>query len=154
MLGIGTAVLRVDGNQAVGGVDYDLRVVQSPRVRRVLDGYVTLVEWSPSDPATVEAAVHGLAGSAAVALLVLASIRDARWAIAYLLVFGIGTIAGMMVISMTIASSFRLARGKQPVLRRLAVASGALSLAFGVFVAYHIVAVNGLLSAHPQWTPR
>src|SRR5215218_641314 len=25
-------------------------------VRRVLDGYVTLIEWSPSDPATVEAA--------------------------------------------------------------------------------------------------
>lgn len=24
--------------------------------RRVLDGYVTLTEWSPSDPATVEAA--------------------------------------------------------------------------------------------------
>ena len=25
-------------------------------VRRVLDGYVTLIEWSPSDPATVNAA--------------------------------------------------------------------------------------------------
>ena len=25
-------------------------------VRRVLDGYVTLIEWSPSDPATVEVA--------------------------------------------------------------------------------------------------
>jgi hypothetical protein len=25
-------------------------------VRRVVDGYVTLIEWSPSDPATVEAA--------------------------------------------------------------------------------------------------
>ena len=25
-------------------------------VRRVLDGYETLIEWSPSDPATVEAA--------------------------------------------------------------------------------------------------
>ena len=25
-------------------------------VRRVLDGYITLIEWSPSDPATVEAA--------------------------------------------------------------------------------------------------
>src|SRR3977135_1312079 len=32
--------------------------------------------------------VHGLAGSAAVALLVLATISNPRWAIAYLLVFG------------------------------------------------------------------
>ena len=98
--------------------------------------------------------VHGMAGSAAVALLVLATIRDPRWAVAYLLVFGIGTIAGMMVITMSIASTFRLARGKQIFLQRLAMASGVLSLGFGIFVAYQIIVVNGLLSAHPQWVPR
>lgn len=98
--------------------------------------------------------VHGMAGSAAVALLVLATIRDPRWAVAYLLVFGFGTIAGMMVITMSIASTFHLARGKQKFLQRLAMASGVLSLGFGIFVAYHIIVVNGLLSAHPQWVPR
>ena len=98
--------------------------------------------------------VHGMAGSVAVALLVLATIRDPRWAVAYLLVFGIGTIAGMLVITMSIASTFRLARGKQVFLRRLAMASGVLSLGFGTFVAYQIIAVNGLLTAHPQWVPR
>jgi hypothetical protein len=98
--------------------------------------------------------VHGMAGSAAVALLVLATIRDPRWAVAYLLVFGIGTIAGMMVITMSIASTFRLAHGKHVFLRRLAMASGVLSLSFGIFVAYQILVVNGLLSAHPQWVPR
>lgn len=98
--------------------------------------------------------VHGLAGSAAVALLVLATIRDARWAIAYLLVFGVGTIAGMMVITMSIASTFRMARGGERFTRRLGFASGLLSLGFGLFVAYQICVVNGLLSAHPHWTPR
>jgi ABC-type nickel/cobalt efflux system permease component RcnA len=98
--------------------------------------------------------VHGMAGSAAVALLVLAAIRDPRWAVAYLLVFGIGTIAGMMVITMSIASTFKLARGKQSFLQRLAMASGVLSLGFGIFIAYQIIVVNGLLSAHPQWVPR
>ena len=98
--------------------------------------------------------VHGMAGSAAVALLVLATIRDPRWAVAYLLIFGVGTIAGMMVITMSIASTFRLARGKQVFLQRLAMASGVLSLCFGIFVAYQIIVVNGLLSAHPQWVPR
>src|SRR4029079_2657561 len=47
--------------------------------------------------------VHGLAGSAAVALLVLTTLRDPRWAVAYLLVFGVGTVAGMMLITMSIA---------------------------------------------------
>src|SRR5262249_50612562 len=50
--------------------------------------------------------VHGLAGSAAVALLVLTTIRDTRWAVAYLLVFGVGTVAGMMLITVSIASAF------------------------------------------------
>jgi ABC-type nickel/cobalt efflux system permease component RcnA len=97
--------------------------------------------------------VHGMAGSAAVALLVLATIRDPRWAVAYLLVFGVGTIAGMMLITMSIASTFHFARGKQQFLHRLAMASGLLSLGFGLFVAYQILAVHGLLSAHPRWVP-
>ena len=98
--------------------------------------------------------VHGLAGSAAVALLVLTTIRDSRWALAYLLVFGVGTIAGMMLITMGIASTFKLVAGqRQNLTRNLAVASGFLSIAFGAFVAYQICAVSGLFSAHPRWTP-
>ena len=54
--------------------------------------------------------VHGLAGSAAVALPVLAEIRDPRWAIADLLIFGVGTIAGMMIITMMIGAPFAYTR--------------------------------------------
>jgi ABC-type nickel/cobalt efflux system permease component RcnA len=99
--------------------------------------------------------VHGLAGSAAVALLVLTTIRNVHWAIAYLLIFGVGTIAGMMVITVSIASAFRLmASGRQKFSRRLALASGLLSLGFGLFVAYQICFVNGLFTSHAQWIPR
>jgi len=98
--------------------------------------------------------VHGLAGSAAVALLVLTTIRDPRWAIAYLLVFGVGTIAGMMLITMSLASAFTLVgKGRQKFSRRLALASGLLSLGFGLLVAYQICFVSGLFAAHAQWTP-
>jgi high-affinity nickel-transport protein len=98
--------------------------------------------------------VHGLAGSAAVALLVLTTIRNVHWAIAYLMVFGVGTIAGMMLITMSIASAFiMVGRGGENFSRRLALASGLLSLAFGVFVAYEICFVNGLFTSHAQWIP-
>src|SRR5208282_6919118 len=50
--------------------------------------------------------VHGLAGSAAVALLVLTTIRVPSWAVVYLLVFGLGTVAGMMLITAAIAIPF------------------------------------------------
>src|SRR5437762_10916081 len=98
--------------------------------------------------------VHGLAGSAVVALLVLASIPNARWAIAYLLVFGVGTIAGMTLITLSMMSAFAyvVLRSKW-FTQRLAIASGLLSLAFGLFLTYQIFFVKGLLTNHPQWTP-
>lgn len=98
--------------------------------------------------------VHGLAGSAAVALLILATIRNPTWAIVYLLIFGIGTIAGMMVITMSLASTFRFA-GKRFARfhQRLAMLSGLISVAFGFFLAYQICFVQRLFSSHPQWTP-
>jgi high-affinity nickel-transport protein len=95
--------------------------------------------------------VHGLAGSAAAALLVLATIRNPRWAVAYLLVFGAGTIVGMMLITMSIASAFHLVPSGRKLFQRLALASGLLSLGFGMVVAYQILVVNGLLTSHPQW---
>jgi high-affinity nickel permease len=99
--------------------------------------------------------VHGLAGSAAVALLVLTTIRNVHWAIAYLLLFGVGTIAGMMLITMSIASAFTMVgKGRQKFSRRLALASGVLSLGFGLFVAYQICFVYGLFTAHARWIPQ
>ena len=98
--------------------------------------------------------VHGLSGSAAVALLVVPIIHDPRWSVAYLLVFGVGTIIGMTLITMTIASAFHLVRGGQKFFQRLALASGLLSLGFGLVIAYQICIVNGLFGSHPLWTPR
>jgi ABC-type nickel/cobalt efflux system permease component RcnA len=98
--------------------------------------------------------VHGLAGSAAVALLVLTTIRDARWAIVYLLVFGIGTIAGMMLITAAIALPFKYSQTRFARLNQgLAIASGLLSIAFGIFIVYKMGYVNGILTAHPRWIP-
>jgi ABC-type nickel/cobalt efflux system permease component RcnA len=98
--------------------------------------------------------VHGLAGSAAVALLVLTTIHNPHWAVAYLLVFGVGTIAGMMVITMSLASTLKFVGRSQSIARKLAMASGVLSLAFGLFVVYEMGFVKGLFTSHPLWTPK
>ncbi len=99
--------------------------------------------------------VHGLAGSAAVTLLILASIRNPRWAIAYLVVFGVGTIAGMMVVTMSIASTFRFFGNRfENLNRKFGLAAGLVSLCFGAFIAYEICVTQGLFSANPQWIPK
>ena len=98
--------------------------------------------------------VHGLAGSAAVALLVLSTIHETRWAIFYLLIFGVGTIAGMMLITMALALPFSYAGTRFSWLNRgLITGSGLLSLGFGLFLSYQIGFVDGLFTRHPNWSP-
>jgi len=98
--------------------------------------------------------VHGLAGSAAVALLVLSTIHDPQWAVLYLLIFGIGTIAGMMLITAALALPFSFAGSRFAWLNRgFVIGSGLLSLSFGLFVCYQIGFAAGLFTNHPHWTP-
>jgi len=99
--------------------------------------------------------VHGLAGSAAVALLVMTTIHDPWWAITYLLLFGIGTIAGMMIITAAIAMPFVFTgRRFSGWNRGMAMASGLLSLGFGLFLSYQIGFVDGLFTSHVHWIPQ
>ncbi len=99
--------------------------------------------------------VHGLAGSAAVALLVLTAIGDARWSVAYLLVFGAGTVAGMMAITAAMAVPLRVGVSRISGLqRRLRLASGALSIAFGLLLVHQIGIVDGLFTGNPVWEAR
>jgi ABC-type nickel/cobalt efflux system permease component RcnA len=98
--------------------------------------------------------VHGLAGSAAVALLVLTTIRVPSWAVLYLLVFGIGTVAGMMLITAAIAVPFTYSEKRFARLNRgLGLVSGLVSLVFGLFIVYEMGFVSGLFTHNPIWVP-
>ncbi len=99
--------------------------------------------------------VHGLAGSAAVALLVLATVRDPRWAGAYLLIFGLGTLAGMALITTGLATPLTAASERWPRFGQSArLVTGAISLFFGAWLVYQIGWKDGLFLAVPHWTPR
>lgn len=89
--------------------------------------------------------VHGLAGSAAVALLVLATIQDPRWAMLYLLIFGLGTMVGMMLVTSAVALPFTYTRVRAERLNAgLRIASGVISLGFGLLMAWEIGVRRGL----------
>ena len=89
--------------------------------------------------------VHGLAGSAALMLLVLSTIKSQLVGMAYIGVFGIGSIGGMMLMSALVGlpihlTANRFASGTR-VLQGLA---GAFSLCLGLFMTYEIGYVGGL----------
>jgi ABC-type nickel/cobalt efflux system permease component RcnA len=97
--------------------------------------------------------VHGLAGSAAIALLVLAAIPQPLWATLYLVIFCSGTIVGMALITVAVATPFIIASNRMAWIHQgFVTGAGLLSFTFGLFLAYQIGVVDRLFSTAPIWT--
>lgn len=157
---------------AVGGAIIALRIAISPRVGLAMEFAVAIMlivlgvlnllsahrgaapEPSSARPVVV-GMVHGLAGSAAVVLVVVATVSNPVWSLAYLLLFGLGTVAGMVLVTAAIAVPASLAIARLSVARRwLTAASGVVSVVFGVLLAHALSGPNGIFSDFPVWTPR
>jgi len=155
----------------VGGAIVALRLVIPPRLglglefgvalMLILLGFSTLRRHSHETPAPngtlrplLVGLVHGLAGSAAVALLVLATVRGTLEAFAYLLVFGLGTIAGMVAATVILAAPALYVGHKHTRFETgIRMAAGALSVALGLLLARELIVDGGLFSATPTWDP-
>ncbi len=92
-------------------------------------------------------ALHGLAGSGALTVLVLTQLNSIWLGMLYLLVFGVGSIAGMLLLSGLIGLPFALStRRLTGINYGLQVGAGIFSVAFGLWYAYGIGAANGILA--------
>ena len=99
--------------------------------------------------------VHGLAGSAAVALLVIAAVPDPGWALGYLGLFAFGTLAGMALITTGfVVPLATAARRWKDAGKWVRLSTGTLSIVSGVWLAYQIGWRGGLFLAHVSWTSR
>ena len=98
--------------------------------------------------------VHGLAGSAAIALVALGAVTSVGWGIAYLAIFGAGTVVGMLLVTTAMALPLLVSAARFAGLHRgLVRVTGVASVAFGAFLVYDIGVVHGLFTGHPVWTP-
>jgi hypothetical protein len=115
-------------------------------------GRIALYDWLRP---LVVGLVHGLAGSAAVALMILSIIREPVAALGYLLLFGLGTIVGMILITLILSAPFVFTAVNLPQFNwRLRVAAGLVSFTFGVVLIYGIgFAEGGLFTDAPIWEP-
>lgn len=83
--------------------------------------------------------VHGLAGSAALMLLILGTIHSPMAALLYIVIFGIGSILGMLLISGILSLPFLLTSGSARLQKTLEFSAGLFSLWIGLSLAYEIV---------------
>ena len=79
--------------------------------------------------------VHGLAGSAALMILVVATIPSAVAGLIYIAVFGVGSVGGMLLMSSVISLPFLLTGGRLSVVGRvLQMLVGMFSMGFGIYL--------------------
>jgi len=105
-------------------------------------GWLGTLGWRSGWPAwraLVVGAVHGLAGSAAVSLLVLATLRSTAGAFMYLLIFGLGTIIGMTLLTAIMAYPVSLALRYRRARQALAVCAGVGSILFGLVYGFGLI---------------
>ncbi len=88
--------------------------------------------------------VHGLAGSSALMLLVLTTVESVWQGIFFILIFGLGSILGMMVTSTLIALPMKAATNFARLDRGLRLAAGAISIVLGLLIMGRIGFVDGL----------
>jgi ABC-type nickel/cobalt efflux system permease component RcnA len=89
-------------------------------------------------------AMHGLAGSAALTLLVLTQIQSVSLGLLYLALFGIGSTFGMLLMSGLIGLPFALSgRRLTSINYGLQSAAGVLSICFGIWYAVRIAVGSG-----------
>lgn len=81
--------------------------------------------------------VHGLAGSAGLMLIVIPSIASPTVALFYILVFGVGSIAGMMLMSLLIGLPFHFTANKFGILNKgIRLCAALFSLTWGIKLIY------------------
>ena len=90
-----------------------------------------------SPRALIVGMIHGLAGSAALMLVLIPTIESRAVGLLYILVFGVGSIGGMILMSFLVSLPFRLTAQKFNRLNYiLQSVAGLLSVGLGLFIVY------------------
>jgi high-affinity nickel-transport protein len=96
--------------------------------------------WTLARPLLV-GAVHGLAGSGAMTALVVTTLPSTGTRLAYLMLFGVGSTVGMVVLSGLLGWPLARLGGHHVCARTFALAAGSVSTALGLFWAYPFIEV-------------
>ncbi len=92
--------------------------------------------------------VHGLAGSAALMLLVLGTVKSQLQGILYIGLFGLGSVTSMMIVTTILGLPFAVTAAKFEKFNTLIrLSAGIIGILLGSFIVYEIVITQGLFPA-------
>jgi ABC-type nickel/cobalt efflux system permease component RcnA len=83
--------------------------------------------------------IHGLAGSGSLVVLALSALHDLQTVLSFVVIFGIGSIIGMMLVSSVIGLPFSLAQNSEKISKILRYLVGSMSIIMGAGILYNIL---------------
>lgn len=88
--------------------------------------------------------VHGLAGSGAMVVLTMSTVNSAWEGAIYILIFGVGTVIGMLFFTTLIGIPFVFSAKKLSLNKNLTQVTGVISTVFGIYYMYNLGVTEGL----------
>lgn len=88
--------------------------------------------------------VHGLAGSGAMVVLTMSTVNSAWEGAVYILIFGAGTVIGMLFFTTLIGIPFVFSAKKFSLNKTLTQVTGVISTVFGIYYMYNLGVTEGL----------
>ncbi|ANY68380.1 urease accessory protein UreH [Paenibacillus sp. BIHB 4019] len=88
--------------------------------------------------------IHGLAGSGAMVVLTMSTVNSISEGLIYIVVFGVGTVIGMLCFTTFISIPFILSSSRFKLNRVLIGATGVVSAVFGLYYMYNLGVNEGL----------
>lgn len=95
---------------------------------------------------TLIGSVHGLAGSGTMVLLTMSTVKSIGEAAIYILIFGAGTVIGMLFFTTIIGIPFVLSNKRKTISRPLGIITGVISTVFGLYYMYNLGVNDGLFN--------
>ena len=90
--------------------------------------------------------IHGLAGSGALLVVIAGTLSNIQDILSFILIFGVGSIIGMTLVSSLIGIPFALSNKALSLEKTLRYVVGSVSFLIGISIIYEIVYVGKLFS--------
>jgi hypothetical protein len=139
LVGLGLRAIHLARRQGAVGPAHVHHHGSRVHVHHGTAAHIHIGAWTLARRPLVIGAVHGLAGSGALAALVLTTLPSTASRLAYMALFGLGSTLGMAVLSALLGLPLARLGGHATFARRLSLTVGCLSTALGIFYGSRIL---------------
>jgi hypothetical protein len=139
LVGLGLRAIHLARRQGAAGPAHVHHHGSRVHVHHGTAAHIHIGAWTLARRPLVIGAVHGLAGSGALAALVLTTLPSTASRLAYMALFGLGSTLGMAALSALLGLPLARLGGHATFARRLSLTVGCLSTALGIFYGSRIL---------------